>query len=91
MNEGLSVIQTNKLHLTLQICLFMADELIHLGFKVNNQVLSAVKKKIRNISNVTEPNNVSGLKPLLADLTTLIGDKLGDFSIGPQRKGSQHA
>ena len=69
----------------------MADELIHLGFKVNNQVLSAVKKKIRNISNVTEPNNVSGLKPLLADLTTLIGDKLGDFSMELQRKGSQHA
>lgn len=54
-------------------------------------MLSAVKKKICNISNVTEPNNVSGLKPLLADLTTLVGDKLGDFSIGPQRKGSQHA
>ena len=53
----MNVIQTNRFHLKLRKCLFMVDEGLYLGFKVNNYEVSPVKEKIEKRSNGKRKKN----------------------------------
>ena len=53
------------MHLKLQKCVLMQDEVVYVGFKINKNGLFPVKEKIVAIKNAEEPKNISELKSLL--------------------------
>ena len=65
LRNVLKIIYDNGLHLNLQKCVFMQDEVVNLGFKINKNGIFPVKEKIVAIKNAEEPKNVSELKSFL--------------------------
>ena len=65
LRNVLKIIYDNGLHLNLQKCAFMQDEVVYLGFKINKNGIFPVKEKIVAIKNAEEPKNVSELKSFL--------------------------
>ena len=65
LRQVLRFIQENGLRLKFGKCVFMADEVIYLGFKINKNGVTPVKEKIENITTTKEPSNVFDLKSCL--------------------------
>ena len=55
----LKIIYNNGFRLNLQKCVFMQDEVVYLGFKINKNGIFPVKEKMVAIKNAEEPKNVS--------------------------------
>ena len=51
LRKVLKIIYDNSLRLKLQKCVFMQDELVYLGFKINKNGIFPVKEKIVAIKN----------------------------------------
>ena len=64
LRKVLKIIYNNGLHLKLQKCVLMQDEVVYLGFKMNKNRIFPLKEKIVAI-NAEEPKNVSELKSFL--------------------------
>ena len=65
VRQVLRVIRENGLHLKFGKCVFMTDEVIYLGFKINKNGVTPVKEKNENIRTTKEPHNISQLKLFL--------------------------
>ena len=65
LRKVLKVIYDNGLHLKLQKCVLMQDEVVYVGFKINKNGLFPVKEKIVAIKNAEESKNISELKSFL--------------------------
>ena len=65
LERVLKVVHNNGLHLILKKCIFLQDEVVYLGFKINKNGIYPVKEKIEALKNAKEPTNVSELKSFL--------------------------
>ena len=65
LERVLKVVHNNGLHLILKKCIFLQDEVVYLGFKINTNGIYPVKGKIEAIKNAKEPTNMSELKSFL--------------------------
>ena len=65
LERVLKVIHNNGLPLKLKKCTFLQDEVVYLGFKINENGIYPVKEKTEAIKNAKEPTNVSELKSFL--------------------------
>ena len=61
----MGIIQENGLRVKFGKCVFMADEIIYLGFKINKNGVTPAKENIENIKTTKEQRNVSELKSFL--------------------------
>ena len=59
LKKVLKIIYDNGLSLKLHLCVFMQDEVVYLGFKINKNKVFPVKKKIVAIKNAEEPKSIS--------------------------------
>ena len=65
LKQVLKVIKANGLQLRLKKCAFMQNEVIYLGYQINEDGIFPVKEKIDAIKSAKEPTNVSELKSFL--------------------------
>ena len=65
LRKVLKIIYKYGLRLKLQKCVFMQDEVVYFGFKINKNTVFPVKEKTFAIKNEEEPKNVSELKLFL--------------------------
>ena len=59
LKKVLKIIYDNGLRLKLHLCVFMQDEVVYLGFKINKNRVFPVKEKIVAIKNAEEPKSIS--------------------------------
>ena len=65
LERVLKVVHDNGLGLKFKKCVFLQDEVVYLGFKINKNGIHPVKEKIEAIKNAKEPRNVSEPKSFL--------------------------
>ena len=65
LQQVLRIIQENGQRVKFGKYVFMSDEVIYLGFKINKNGITPVKEKIENIRTTKEPRNVSESKSFL--------------------------
>ncbi|CAC5392405.1 unnamed protein product [Mytilus coruscus] len=68
LSEVLSRFKRIKIRLKKQKCVFMAEEVVYLGFKINKHGIYLVESKIEAIDKAPSPTNVTELKAYLGML-----------------------
>ena len=65
LKQVLKVIKANGLQLRLKKCAFIQNEVIYLGYQINEDGIFPVKEKIDAIKSAKEPTNVSELSTII--------------------------